>query len=383
MEPLSLLDLLSYYPLSPCPGARLTLQRNGYLLLATTPYLLPEELLALSRCSRSFHALVTQSPSVWRHVDLSAAPSSSTALSPLGTSLRCRPAQLLRQPHVLRDVQTLVLDGLLSVTTQLLRELLCSTTTPQYRIRLLSIRRCPNLDSLQLSGLFRHLARPARERRLGELRGCYLFSDMDSTEHVRLVQPRKGRFVDRQSLIDNDKTEHDWVATLQACAGELAFDTRLCSGPRHSQYHDHNHDDHNHDYNHNNHSHHAGAHEIPAPAPASTPFPDRIACVRLTGGCAVCHSSPEARLRRKTPGQGSGHELPPVVIAPVPLTTSSLRAACSVPGYDGDDGGARQDVLRCETCVTNRMCNKCDRWWCETCVDPDQAADKVDRSLAR
>ena len=146
---------------------------------------------------------------------------------------------------------------------------------------------------------------------------------------------------------------------------------------------DHNHDDHNHDYNHNNHSHHAGAHEIPAPAPASTPFPDRIACVRLAGGCAVCHSSPEARLRRKTPGQGSGHELPPVVIAPVPLTTSSLRAACSVPGYDGDDGGARQDVLRCETCVTNRMCNKCDRWWCETCVDPDQAADKVDRSLAR
>ena len=141
MAPLSLIDLLS----------------SEYLLLATTPYLLPTELLALARCSSSFYSLINHSRSVWRHLNLSVSPhtlpsASSTAIaqrSPIPL-YQTETTSLLLKSYVLRDVKTLILDGL-PVTTDLLRDLL---TTSKFKIQILSIRECRNRWSEPGSGVF-------------------------------------------------------------------------------------------------------------------------------------------------------------------------------------------------------------------------------------
>jgi hypothetical protein len=308
MAPVTLLDILS----------------NEYLLLHTTPYLLPTELLALGLCSRSYYSLITHSRSVWRHLNLSvspgAIPASTTAIAQRTQTplYQTEPNLLLSKPFVLRDVKTLILDGL-PVTVELLHDLLSS---PAYRIQLLSIRECCLINERQLMLLFQYLVRTTRESP-PTLKGCYFFGDMDSPGGIlpSAYKPRdpstKGRFIKPGKLND------DWVGIMTACEGSIAFDTRLCTGPRHEE----------------------GRDEQLKP---------KLASIRLAGRCAECGTSPEAQK-----GNGLGG-LPKVVCAPVPLMSSDIRAACRTPCKQ------EEDILRCDSCA--HYCERCGKWWCETCL---------------
>lgn len=321
MAPLTLIDILS----------------NEYLLLHTTPYLLPTELLALGLCSRSYHSLITHSRSVWRHLNLSLSPSQQTATF-TSTAIAQRTLTpryqselhtLLQKPFVLRDVKTLVLDGL-PATVELLHDLLNGSTC---RLQLLSIRECSTINERELMLLFQYLVRPSRETP-PSLKGCYLFGSMDSPGGIfpSALKPRdtsaRGRFINPAIL------SRDWVGILKACEGTIAFDTRLCTGPRHS-------------------------------GDGDGFLEPRVANIRLAGGCAGCGSSPEARRR------GGADALPRVVYPPVPLLSSDIRVACKAA--EAREG----DVLRCEDCAKERWCERCGKWWCEACGARD--GDKVRR----
>jgi len=52
-----------------------------------------------------------------------------------------------------------------------------------------------------------------------------------------------------------------------------------------------------------------------------------------------------------------------VLVAPAPLHSSTLRAACKAP-----DGKPVPDCLRCEACARDRFCEGCGKWWCEGCA---------------
>lgn len=314
MAPLTLIDILS----------------NEYLLLHTTPYLLPTELLALGLCSHSYHSLITHSRSVWRHLNLSLSPSPQTVSTAIAQRTATPRYQselhtLLQKPFVLRDVRTLVLDGL-PVTVELLHDLL---NGDRCRLQLLSIRECNMINERQLMQLFQYLVRPSRETPLS-LKGCYWFGGMDAPGGIfpSELKPRdtsaRGRFVSLENL------DRGWVGILRACERTIAFDTRLCTGPRHDQGDGHF-------------------------------LEPQVANIRLAGDCSGCGSSPEAR--RGVTG------LPKVVYPPVPLMSSDIRVACKPAG------ALEKDVLRCEDCAKDRWCERCGRWWCETCVARD--SDKV------
>lgn len=322
MAPLSLLDILS----------------NEYLLLATTPYLLPKELLSLALASRSYYGLITHSRSVWRHLDLSLSARRATVpaldflehpASPFVNESKVE--RLLNKPFVLRDVKTLVLDGL-PITIEFLSGLL---TGSRYRLQVLSIRECNQVNEFQLMQLLQYLLRNTRDKEELSLKGVYYFGDADApigkaagyAAAAASRQPKKGKF------IPSDRLTNGWVGMLQACAGAIAFDTRLCTGPRHLD----------------------GAKDHVSP---------RIASVRLEGGCASCGSCPERREHRE-------HELQRVLIPPVPITTSDIKVACR-------SNGAERDVLRCQSCVQDKWCQQCGKWWCEDCASAMQS-QKVTR----
>jgi hypothetical protein len=209
---------------------------------------------------------------------------------------------------------------------ELLYDLLSS---PKYKIQLLSIRECNLINEGQLMLLFQYLVRTTRENPPA-LKGCYWFGGMDApggifpSTYKQKDTNEKGRFIKPSKLND------DWVGILKACEGTIAFDTRLCSSPRHEEGDEHH-------------------------------LEPKVASVRLARNCTGCGSSPEAR---KPHGI---HNLPKVVVAPVPVTTSDIKVACRAPDAE--------DVLRCETCVKNRWCERCGKWWCESCAGEN--ADKV------
>lgn len=55
---------------SPLPTTLLQLLSNSLVLSQTTPYLLPSSLLALGATSKSFQSLFRETPTVYRHLDL-------------------------------------------------------------------------------------------------------------------------------------------------------------------------------------------------------------------------------------------------------------------------------------------------------------------------
>jgi hypothetical protein len=106
---------------------------------------------------------------------------------------------------------------------------------------------------------------------------------------------------------------------LGAVQGVMAFDAKLCEGRRHDDGRE-----------------------------------QAVASVRVKGGCAGCGGYEE----------GPGREM---LIPPVPLTTSDVRAAYRKNGLE-------KAVVRCEACVKHRWCERCYKWWCESCVEK---SDKV------
>lgn len=115
-----------------------------------------------------------------------------------------------------------------------------------------------------------------------------------------------GRFIQPGRLTNG------WAAIVNACEDVIAFDTRICGSRRHQEEEN---------------------------------AASRLASVRIEG-CGRCG------------GDGGGNK-GRVLVSPVPVLSSDIRVACH-----GGEG-----VLRCESCVRERWCEGCGKWWCEDCVD--------------
>lgn len=214
--------------------------------------------------------------------------------------------RFLRCERLLSVTRTLVLDGT-PVTLPQVQAILAS---PSSAITILSLLGCKRVNELDL---IEYLKTPGTPKP----KGLYWFT-LPAVAADASALTTGSRFV--------RKPRHakltDWASALVATLSSVCFDTRICRGARHDD-------------------------EDGGP---------KIATIALRGPCAGCRAMPDALV-----------ELEPVLVAPAPLHSSTLRAACK-----GPDGKAMADCLRCEACARNRFCEGCGKWWCESC-----AVDKV------
>ncbi len=270
----------------------------------------------------------------------------------------------LHQQRLLRNVRTLVLDGL-SVPADIVREIV---SEDRYNVRILSIRESKHLNQTKLQQVLRYITRPTRAEGTPKLKALYFFGPRNTVRANSGQQyglPLSGRHgvlgsegaqigaewnrrssSTLQTYISDDESRwygstgrvmkrplSDWPETLHACRDLVAFDAVLCRGIRHN---------------------------ITKVSSESFLQP-AIATVALGRGCEVCSRSPEGP---SIFGTTPSHTLP--LLSPVPLHSSTLRAA-----QISHPTGTRPPHLyaRCEDCLRGRWCERCNRWWCEDCYD--------------
>lgn len=236
-------------------------------------------------------------------------------------------------------------------------------------IRILSIREAKNLDEGNLQTALRYVCRPDRPdpQNNPKLKGLYVFGASETTlvkeehEHQKSLDrvrnlfnqigktiPTDGKNIGpvglaadawywRKGKLIKRPISSDWAATLKVCAGLIAFDAPLCTGPRH----------------------------ISSPVYGLNPHlrpsshASAVATVALSG-CASCGQAPEGLTYHNAP---TGKQLP--VLGPVPVFSSTLKAA-QRPDR-AETLGKSAFVARCVECLHNRYCTSCHKWWCETC----------------
>ncbi|KAH0837248.1 hypothetical protein AYO21_11601 [Fonsecaea monophora] len=390
--PLSLLDVLS----------------NSIILDNTLPYLPLSSLIALARTCRSLRELLLRTATVFRYVDLSKCrgayvpPNLLTRIDSGGHSWRAERMDenltedefyagplrgvlaRLGKMKVLQNVQTLVLDDLASVTVDLINDI---ATRNEYNVRLLSIRRCLNVNQFKLQQLLCHLCRPSRPEGTPRLQGLYVFTpppshvqtnDVDFSpdfhynfdtmgaldwnsllrpERTNLNGTARSRDVEPwyapsgHVITQGRVTRTSWEETLQTCRGIISFDAVLCT--------------------------HMHADMAPVLHPASRehltenkPGIPPLATVALgPAGCASCGRAP-----RGAPvwGKSDLREFP--LLWPPPHT-GKLIDAVRPPLRLTEDGEIlpQRLIVSCKWCLANRHCDSCHQWWCAECYNPDRA----------
>jgi hypothetical protein len=390
------------------PTSLADLLSNTLILRQTAPHLPVNTLCALAKTSRALRHVIRQSPEAFRYVDLSPIKSAICPIDePLDSGgnnwrrermdealteddfysgpLRSIFSTLERQ-NILRNVHTLVLDGL-SVTAEFVRELM---TEERYNVRILSIREVKHLNERKLQQYLRYAVRPSRPAGTPRIKGIYLFGPRESTQTVtsakrsaspvsRGVMSSQGAQIGAQwnqkstealnaALAKTEdkwyqssgrmmvkRPSSDWAEILQACEGLITFDAVICRGPRHDP---------------------SKAYVRNGPAsslahPASFLRP-AIATVALgPSGCEACHSSPE---QPAIFGHSPISHFP--LLSPVPLHWSSIRAAQTPRTLDG----SRPPPLfaRCEDCLKGRWCERCHKWWDEDCYTGSTVAQRTE-----
>ncbi|KAF4446890.1 hypothetical protein F53441_9521 [Fusarium austroafricanum] len=340
---------------------------NSLVLRHTLPYLPVSGLLNLAATCRDIRYLLHETPGVFRHLDLTRVKTAhcedarkesernlavwhNVTLSDYLTEDDFYAGPLrgifhtLRQRDILRDVQSLILDGL-SVTAELCHEII---NDPTYSVRMLSIRGVNNLNHGKLRAALAFACRSSRPENTPRLKAVYVFSPIpDSSDENTQVSncgqknqalsashddsdawwSRKGRMLNSTSDMD------DWAQCLVACQGIISFDAVLCQGPRHAN------------------SPAFGAGNVRSPcSPAVATF--------SVGGCAGCGKAPEGVITAKT------HSSALPLLAPPPILSSSVQAATTPrPGHE-------DFVPRCADCLRDRFCVACNKWWCEPCYQP-------------
>ncbi|KAI1618144.1 hypothetical protein EDD36DRAFT_23072 [Exophiala viscosa] len=380
------------------PTSLLDLLSNSLILENTVPYLPLSAIFALSRTSHSFRELLLRTTSVFRYVDLSkcrgayVSPNLLTRIDVGGNSWRAERIDEnltedeflsgplrgvlsnLRRMKVLANIQTLVLDGLSSVTNDLINDIV---TSPEYNIRLLSIRKCLNVNEAKLQQLLRHLCRPSRPEGTPRLQGLYFFSLPALTPRQKENELRysssgvttsqgaqlgAAQFddlfvvdgVDRwyapsgRIMVQGYVQRSPWEETLLACAGIISFDAILC---------DHMHED-----------------MAPVLHPASRDYlaeikagiPPLATFALGPGGCAGCGRAPHGA---PVWGVSDPREFP--LLWPPPCN-GRLVDAVRPPTKVMDDGSIlpQRLIVSCTWCLTNRHCDNCHRWWCSDCYNP-------------
>lgn len=387
------------------PVTLLELLSNTLILHQTCPYVPISGLLSLAATSKPFRSLVYDSPHLFRYLDLSPAKAAAS-IPPLDTGGQIWRSQRMdeglteeefcagplrgifsffRRRGVLSDVQTLILDGL-SVPADLVHELICDEN---YNIRILSIREVKNLHERKLLQALKYAIRPSRPENTPKLKGLYYFGPSDrtssgsgkSSDEGSLSLPPTGvtssagaqlgmewnhrsyQALSTSLAMDGDqwyqasgkmitKPFHpEWASILELCRGVIAFDAVLCRSLRHELKPV--------DRSSTN------LEPSTATGTASVPVnyvPPSVATFALgPTGCAQCHTSPEG------PGFSGISQLEHLpLLAPPPRHSSTVKAAqslvpntCTPPPF----------FARCGECLFNRRCERCNKWWCESCCN--------------
>ncbi|UPK96350.1 hypothetical protein LCI18_007285 [Fusarium solani-melongenae] len=350
---------------------------NSLVLRNTLPYLPVSGLLNLAATCRDLRYLILQTPGVFRHVDLTRVKTAhfGTTNTEAERSLSVwRNVQLseylteddfyagplrgifstLKQRDILRDVQSLILDGL-SVTAELCHEII---NDPTYSVRMLSIRDVKNLNHGKLRAALAYACRSTRPEGAPRLKALYIFGskepatpllhDADTTKmsvgagwnhksHKALGESLEGEadaWWSRKGRMLSNGIDADWAQCLVACQGLISFDAVLCQGPRHRN------------------------------SPAFGKMHLRYACnpaiaTFAVGGCASCGKAPEGLMNTETTHPSA---LP--LLSPPPILSSSVQAATA------PRPGGQAFAARCADCLRDRFCVTCNKWWCETCYEP-------------
>ncbi len=387
------------------PTTLLDILSNSLVLRQTAPYLSTAANFALAATSKDFQSLVLRSPDALRYLDLSTVQSATIPYVPLDPGgVRWRSERMdealtedefysgplrgifskLTGQNILLHVYTLILDGL-SVPADLVREIVAED---RFNVRILSLRECRNLNERKLTQLLKYAVRPNRPAGTPRLKAMYIFGEKDQVSAVQLatnrirarVMPFRGvisaygaqigaewNHRSREMLSDTLSADGDrwyrpsgrmmrrtpmpeWVETLQACEGLIAFDAVLCRGTRHDPS--------------------SGGSDSPL---TSTKYlPPAIATVALgPRGCASCHSCPEGPSYF---GSSPPPHLP--LLAPPPLHSSALRAA-QIPHVVDKSSFPPPLIVRCADCLVGRWCERCNIWWCETCYVVSPAGSRT------
>ena len=169
----------------------------------------------------------------------------------------------------------------------------------------------------------------------------------------------------------------EWASTLVACDGIIAFDSVLCTGPRHFN------------------SPAWGTVNIDAlnaaaASPAAANVPAFGIATHSLDGCASCGSAPEGwavwgeevfTSQRDSHGRRTSDSCTTDIgrfplLAPPPMHSASLRVAMCPTGQSvrsriPNVGKGKQAkacfIPRCLDCIRDRYCSGCHRWWCESC----------------
>ena len=367
---------------------------NSLILLEICPQLPFTSILALTSTSKALHDLFSRTPEVYRRLDLSCIryrfsrrPCETVA------EFACRPLtercvdefstvrflmHELSLRNELQQITKLILDGLFvpaSAMNLLLRD-------DFYSVRLLSICGCIISDEC-LQGLRDFLRSIAvGERVMPKLRGLYMFGprqqqyvghvhvdsrDISERSMGVMSSPGAQLGVSNSDLWGNTADSHadnllwydgkgqmallgmdglrgkylrEWEEIVHICAGTIAFDIVSCRYCHMST--------------------------------DSKALPPRLATVSLKG-CKGCGSCPEGPAM---PGKSPTSHLP--LIAPVPLYSSSVRAA-QMPPVEGSE--VPPLITRCMNCLKDRWCKRCNAWWCETCYTlPRRAPEESEGS---
>jgi hypothetical protein len=380
---------------------------NSLILHQTAPYLPVSSLCALAATSKALYNVIRQSPEAFRYLDLSPVKSAIAPFDgPLdGGGISWRAERMdeslseddfysgplraivyrLEKQRILRNVHTLVLDGL-SVTAEFVKELL---TEDRYNVRLLSIREVKHLNERKLQQYLRYAVRPSRPEGTPRVKGIYMFGPRDrhhEPETLRAPSPAsRGIMSSEGAQIGaewNQKSAHalnttlartedrwyqssgkmiakrpspEWAEVVQACEGLLSFDAVLCRGPRHDPS--------------KAYVREGAASSMPHPASFLRPT---IATVALgPAGCETCHSSSEGPA---VFGNSPASQFP--LLSPVPLHGSTLRAA-KIP-HTVSGSSPPPLYMRCEDCLKGRWCERCHKWWDEDCYAGSTAAQRTE-----
>lgn len=319
----------------------------------------------------------------------------------------------LRRIDVLRDVQILSLDGL-SVTAELVHDIL---TDPSFSVRILSIRGVKNLNERKLQGALQYACRGSRPEGTPRLKGLYVFGPKEPTSVLqrshdsRCPSPTMSSTPSTPSTPTgiaatwNDRSREaltaalaeepeawygrrgdqfsrrispEWASTLVACSGIIAFDSVLCTGPRHfnsSAWGTVN----------------IEALNAAAASPAAASVPQLNVATHSLDGCASCGCAPEGwtvwgeemlTSERDDYGRRISDSCTTDIsrfplLAPPPMHSASLRVAMCptgqsalpsrIPGASKGKEAKARFIPRCFDCIRDRYCAGCHRWWCETC----------------
>jgi hypothetical protein len=386
--PLTLLDLLC----------------NFLIFDNVVPRLSLSSVFALSQTGQVYRSFVRQNHRFFRNVDLSCCRGaySSPSLTRIDTGRQSWRAQRMDE-HLTEDdiysgplrgvlsklsrtvpltfIHVLVLDGMASVTSDLVSELLLDS---RYDVWMLSLIGCLNLNARKLQQLLCYICRPSRPEGSPRLKGLYYFGTEKHSSRKALMSIASATYTGVTSsegaqlgsqpvpvpsshptysdpwytptgrILSNDFAQRSpWEETLQVCKGIIAFDAVLCTH-MHSDMAPF--------------LHHASGEYLAEYKPTVAP----LASVALgPSGCAGCGRAPQG-----APVWGESDILEFPLLYPPP-SSGQIGDAVRPPPLsksDRETTSRQRLIVSCTWCLTNRHCESCHRWWCGACYNTNSSA---------